>query len=32
MVKLIDDWYSYHEMLGEVHCGTNVCRKPFTLP
>ena len=25
----IDDWYSYHEMLGEVHCGTNTRRKPF---
>lgn len=25
----IDDFESYHEMLGEVHCGTNVRRKPF---
>ena len=25
----IDDWYSYHEMLGEVHCGTNALREPF---
>ncbi|MEW4108345.1 protein-arginine deiminase family protein [Bacillus thuringiensis] len=25
----IDDWYSYHKNLGEVHCGTNVKRKPF---
>lgn len=29
-VQFIDDWYSYHEMLGEIHCGTNVRRKPFT--
>ncbi|MDH5327915.1 MAG: protein-arginine deiminase family protein [Gammaproteobacteria bacterium] len=28
-VVFIDDWYSYHEMLGEVHCGTNIQRKPF---
>lgn len=25
---LIDDWYSYHEQLGEVHCGTNARRQP----
>ncbi|XP_043917757.1 protein-arginine deiminase type-2 [Protopterus annectens] len=25
----IDDFESYHENLGEVHCGTNVRRKPF---
>ncbi|XP_075394494.1 protein-arginine deiminase type-1-like [Tenrec ecaudatus] len=25
----IDDYLSYHELLGEVHCGTNVRRKPF---
>ncbi|WP_249671154.1 protein-arginine deiminase family protein [Bacillus thuringiensis] len=25
----IDDWYSYHKLSGEVHCGTNVKRKPF---
>lgn len=24
----LDDWYSYHELLGEVHCGTNVERSP----
>lgn len=29
-VYFIDDWYSYHEKLGEVHCGTNVRRKPFS--
>ncbi|MBP0640080.1 protein-arginine deiminase family protein [Cupriavidus sp. AcVe19-6a] len=28
-VTFIDDWYSYHEMSGEVHCGTNAQRKPF---
>ncbi|MGH3517951.1 MAG: protein-arginine deiminase family protein [Haloechinothrix sp.] len=27
-VHFIDDWYAYHEMLGEVHCGTNVRRQP----
>jgi protein-arginine deiminase len=25
----LDDWYSYHELLGEVHCGTNVERTPL---
>lgn len=25
----IDDISSYHKQLGEVHCGTNVQRKPF---
>uniref|UniRef100_A0A674HAZ6 Protein-arginine deiminase C-terminal domain-containing protein n=1 Tax=Taeniopygia guttata TaxID=59729 RepID=A0A674HAZ6_TAEGU len=25
----IDDFFSYHVLLGEVHCGTNVRRKPF---
>lgn len=28
-VCFIDDWYSYHQMLGEVHCGTNARRTPF---
>lgn len=27
-VRFVDDWYAYHEMLGEVHCGTNVRRVP----
>ncbi|XP_072100995.1 protein-arginine deiminase type-2 [Mobula birostris] len=27
----IDNFDSYHIRLGEVHCGTNVRRKPFTL-
>lgn len=25
----IDDYLSYHQLLGEIHCGTNVLRKPF---
>ncbi|XP_014325435.1 protein-arginine deiminase type-2 isoform X1 [Xiphophorus maculatus] len=25
----IDDFASYHELMGEVHCGSNVRRKPF---
>ncbi|NXH18853.1 PADI1 deiminase, partial [Bucco capensis] len=25
----IDDYYTYHIAYGEVHCGTNVRRKPF---
>jgi len=24
----LDDWSSYHALLGEVHCGTNVIRTP----
>nr|XP_020637631.1 protein-arginine deiminase type-2-like [Pogona vitticeps] len=27
--SFIDDVSSYHQQLGEVHCGTNVQRKPF---
>ena len=30
-VKFIDDWYSYHEMSGEVHCGTNALRQRFAV-
>ncbi|CAN2387993.1 deiminase [Pristimantis euphronides] len=26
----IDDFATYHKFLGEVHCGTNVIRKPFS--
>ncbi|XP_077007222.1 protein-arginine deiminase type-4 isoform X2 [Tamandua tetradactyla] len=26
----IDDFYDYHMLHGEVHCGTNVRRKPFS--
>jgi len=25
-LHFIDDWYTYHLMLGEVHCGTNTIR------
>lgn len=28
-VAWIDDWYSYHLLDGEVHCGTNVTRTPI---
>ena len=27
-VVFLDDWYSYHLLDGEVHCGTNVTRTP----
>ncbi|KAI5628499.1 protein-arginine deiminase type-2 isoform X1 [Silurus asotus] len=27
--SFIDDFASYHKLLGEVHCGTNVLREPF---
>jgi len=29
--KFTDDWNSYHRLLGEVHCGSNVLRVPYTL-
>jgi protein-arginine deiminase len=29
-IRFIDDWYSYHDLLGEVHCGTNARRSPFS--
>jgi hypothetical protein len=25
----VDNWYTYHMQLGEVHCGTNVLRTPI---
>jgi protein-arginine deiminase len=28
-VRFIDDWYSYHQQMGEVHCATNARRTPF---
>ena len=28
-VRFIENWYSYHKMDGEVHCGTNTRRHPF---
>ncbi|XP_078497120.1 protein-arginine deiminase type-3-like [Lissotriton helveticus] len=27
--SFINDFHSYHQLMGEVHCGTNVRRKPF---
>ncbi|XP_019620885.1 PREDICTED: protein-arginine deiminase type-2-like [Branchiostoma belcheri] len=27
--SFLDDWYNYHVMLGEVHCGTQTRRQPF---
>jgi protein-arginine deiminase len=27
-IRFIDDWILYHEAAGEVHCGTNVRRRP----
>jgi hypothetical protein len=27
-VRFVDDWILYHEASGEVHCGTNVRRRP----
>lgn len=27
----IDDFAPYHKLLGEVHCGSNVLREPFTV-
>jgi len=27
-VRFVDDWYAYHEQLGEVHCGTSARRRP----
>ncbi|XP_014670183.1 PREDICTED: protein-arginine deiminase type-2-like isoform X2 [Priapulus caudatus] len=27
----LDDWYTYHLQGGEVHCGTNTKRKPFSV-
>jgi len=27
-VKFLDDWYEYHVLSGEVHCGTNTLREP----
>ncbi|KAK3574906.1 hypothetical protein QTP86_018367 [Hemibagrus guttatus] len=28
--NFIDDFTAYHKLLGEVHCGSNVRREPFT--
>ena len=27
-IYFVDDWYTYHVAIGEVHCGTNVARTP----
>ncbi|MCA9637487.1 MAG: hypothetical protein KC420_15780 [Myxococcales bacterium] len=27
-IHFVDDWYTYHVAIGEVHCGTNVMRTP----
>lgn len=27
-IHFVDDWYTYHVYIGEVHCGTNVARTP----
>ena len=27
-VTHVDDWYTYHVNIGEVHCGTNNTRTP----
>jgi len=27
-LHFVDDWYGYHVMMGEVHCGTNFTRTP----
>ena len=31
-IRFIEDWYSYHELSGEVHCATNTLRAPFSTP
>ena len=28
-VRFVDNWYTYHEMAGEIHCATNTLRHPF---
>jgi protein-arginine deiminase len=30
-LKPVDDWYTYHAVMGEIHCGTNVNRHPSSL-
>nr|XP_056721450.1 protein-arginine deiminase type-3-like [Euleptes europaea] len=29
-LTFIDDFFTYHQLSGEVHCGTNVRREPFS--
>jgi protein-arginine deiminase len=31
-LHFVDDWYSYHDLHGEVHCGTNTRRGPINRP
>ena len=31
-VDFVDNWYPYHQWLGEVHCGTNAVRTPPATP
>jgi len=31
-ITFINDWYEYHVLLGEVHCGTNTLRRPTRPP
>ncbi len=31
-VHYVDDWATYHDALGEVHCGSNVLRTPPATP
>jgi hypothetical protein len=30
-VRFVDDWYTYHAVMGEIHCGTNTNRHPANL-
>jgi protein-arginine deiminase len=32
VLDFVDDWYSYHALHGEVHCGTNTRRGPADRP
>jgi protein-arginine deiminase len=31
MLRFINDWYTYHDLEGEIHCGTNSLRRPADL-
>jgi protein-arginine deiminase len=30
-IVYIDDWYTYHDLDGEIHCGTNTLRRPANM-
>ena len=30
-VQFVEDWSHYHLGLGEVHCGSNVLRTPYSI-